>query len=37
MQNNIGGATVYNTSLQLGYILPADELKFDFKLTNKKN
>ena len=36
MQNNIGGATVYITYLQLGYILHADALKFDFKLTNKK-
>ena len=36
MQNNIGGATVYITSLQQGYILQADELKFDFTLTNKK-
>ena len=35
MQNNIGGATVYITYLQLGYILQADELKFDFKPTNK--
>ena len=37
MQNIIGGATVYMTSLQQGYILQADELKFDFKPTNKKN
>ena len=28
MQNNIGGATVYITNLQLGYILHADVLKF---------
>ena len=37
MQNNKGGATVYITYLQLGYILDADALKFDLKLTNKKN
>ena len=37
MQNNKGGAAVYITYLQLGYILHADALKFDLKLTNKKN
>ena len=36
MQNNTESVTVYITYLQLAYILQADVLKFDFKLTNKK-
>ena len=36
MQNSTKGTTVYITDLQLPYILQADALKFDFKLTNKK-
>ena len=33
---NYAISTVYITDLQLPYILQADALKFDFKLTNKK-
>ena len=32
---NTEGASFYITYLQLGYILHADELKFDFKLKEK--